>query len=298
MRRGRLASLALLLAAGPGPAAAHDPPWPTFQGNPSHDGHVAVRTDPATFLFQWRVEVVPGLPLNPVAAADGMVFVSARNETGPDLLCLAGDDGRVLWSHELGDVWAVDPPAWGHGRVYVQTSGGATPALLRVFDAATGAFDFQVYNGSQWRQYWAPTVLDGRVYVGAGYHGGIASFDAFDRIRYWELETGSYDEWTPAAIGEHVFGYRTETPRGLVRADRATGLEAGSVADPGFVFPGTARLELAPVLGGMGDVLVIQGGRLLRFDLVASSISYELQGSFSGQPVSPRAPSTPSTRGR
>ncbi len=283
-----LLALCVCCQAGrPDPAGAVEPPWPTFQGNPSHNGYVPTRLDPSQFVSRWEVDLLPGIPLNPVAAAGGLVFVSARNTAGPDLFALAAEDGQVVWAHEMGEVYSVNPPAYGYGRIYIQCGLGATPPLLRVFDADSGAFDFQVYFAAQWEHYYAPTVLGGGVYIAGGYYGGMYAFDAFERLQHWVFSLGQYDQWTPAVTADHVFAYSGESPRGLVQIDRITGSELMRIADPNFV-AGSNSFNFAPVLGGLNDVLLTQAGRLVRFDLSTSSIAYDLGSEFSDQPAAAR----------
>ena len=61
-----------------------------------------------------------------------------------------------------------------------------------------------------------------------------------------------------------------------------TGIELWTIPDPNFVWGGWS-MNLAPVLGGMDDVLATQGGRLISFDLADHTIRYEIPDEFSGQ---------------
>lgn len=100
--------------------------------------------------------------------------------------------------------------------------------------------------------------------------------------RFYDLP--QYDEWTPAVDEDHAYAYVGEYSPGLYVVDRITGQLDFTIPDPNFDWNGWS-MDLAPVLGGMSDVLAIHNGRLIRFDLNAHAIGWEKVGNFTGQPT-------------
>ncbi len=259
--------------------------WETFQGDPGHSGYVPIPVEPGVFSVRWQRALGGGLPLNPVTAADGKVFVSLKlrfvDTTG--LFVLDARDGATLWSRGFGRVNSVNPPAYGYGNVYLQTGNHSNDTFLWAFEADTGAQVFRAPHNAQWERYLAPTVYKGGVYVNGGTYGGMYSFSAFSGSQNWFLGLPQYDEWTPAVDDRHAYAYVGEYQPGLYVADRISGAQVLFIPDPNFSWNGWS-MRLAPVLGGMNDVLAIHDGRLIRFDVATGSIAWELAQSFSGQP--------------
>jgi len=259
--------------------------WETFQGDPRHSGYVPVRVEPASFTLRWQRIVGSGAPLNPVTAADGKVFVSLRlgfrDETG--LFVLDERDGETIWSKGFGPVYSVNPPAFGYGNVYIQTGNHNDDTYLWAFDANTGAKLFQSHHQAQWEYYFAPTVFDDGVYVDGGTYGGMYAFSAFSGAESWFTQLQQYDAWTPAVDALSTYSYQGAYSPGLYVLDRLTGGSRFQIPDPDFVWNGWS-MGLAPVLGELNDVLVIHGGRLIRFDLQQRKIAWQSKRAFAGQP--------------
>jgi outer membrane protein assembly factor BamB len=253
--------------------------WTTYQNNPSHTGYVPVVLDPTTFHLRWQTSL--NAPANPVTEGDGKVFVSTIGYFGGQYLyTLNATDGSIVWSHDFGSVFSVNPPAYFDHKVYVQTGNHASDTYLRAFDANTGALVFQSAHAAQWERYFAPTIFDGIAYVNGGYYGGMYAFNALDGQQLWFASLAQYDQWTPAVSADASYAYVGGT---LSALDKATGTVLYSISDPGFSWSGWS-MNLAPVLGEKNDVLVINNGRLVRFDLVSRTIAYDIAGSFAGQP--------------
>lgn len=259
--------------------------WETYQGDERHSGYVPVVLEPAMFELRWQREVAPGVTLNPVTAADGKVFVSTYVyfNGGEALFVLDARDGEKLWSRGFGQPFSVNPPAYGHGNVYIQTGNHGGDTYLWAFDAESGAQVFKSPHSAQWERYFAPTLYDGGVYVNGGYYGGTYAFDALSGNQRWFTGLPQYDEYTPAVDQQSVYAYVGENAPALYVLDRATGLLAYRIPDPNFEWNGWS-MDLAPVLGGQGDVVVIHDGRLIKFDLSSRAIGYEIDSNFTGQP--------------
>jgi outer membrane protein assembly factor BamB len=256
--------------------------WSTYQYDAGHSGYVPVSLDPAKFALRWQQTIGDGKPLNPIAVGEGKVFVSNRgyfNDAG--LYVHDAENGGALWNVRYGDVFSVNPPAYYDGKVYIQTGNHSTDTYLRAYRADGGDLVFQAAHAAQWESYLAPTIVGGTAYINGGYYGGMYAFDATDGTQRWFFSgLAQYDEWTPAVDADYAYAY----VGGILSAvSRTTGTLAFEIDDPKFVWPGWS-MGLAPTLGGLGDVIAIQAGRLLRFDLAKRSIAFQLKRNFTGQP--------------
>lgn len=267
-----------------------DNSWPMFQGNKEHTGYIPILLDTADFTKKWEHDF--GRLINPIAAADSKVFVSTptRFQNSDSLFVLDDRDGEVLWSKNLGAASSVNPPSYAYGNVYIQTGKGTSspPPYVSAFDAEAGTEVFRALYSAQWESHYAPTIYKGSVYVNGGYYGGMYRYDAFGGTQKWFHNLNQYDDWTPAVDENYVYAYIGESCSGCRNAglrivDINTGTSVGYINDPRFDWRGWS-MRLAPVIGSMNDVLVIQDGRLLSFDLVNKDIGFEILGSFIGQP--------------
>jgi outer membrane protein assembly factor BamB len=253
--------------------------WTTYQNTPSHTGYVPVQLDPSCFHVRWQAEL--NYPLNPVSVGDGKVFASTVGFSSNQLLySLDSNNGSILWSHDFGSIFSVNPPAYFDHKVYVQTGNQTNDTYLRAFDANTGNLIFQSAHAAQWERYFAPTIFENVVYVNGGYYGGMYAFDAQNGQQAWFDSLAQYDQWTPAVNADAVYAYVGEK---LTAADKATGSILYEITDPGFSWSGWS-MNLSPVLGDFNDLLVINSGRLVRFDLENRNIAYALFGNFTGEP--------------
>jgi len=100
----------------PDPSEVSDVPWSTFQGNASHTGFVPVNLNPLEFEHIWtwpHPTAEPALidpaavgdepvPINPVAAGDGIVFVTTAGYDGPNVaLALNSNTGVEIWTYDF-----------------------------------------------------------------------------------------------------------------------------------------------------------------------------------------------------
>ena len=253
--------------------------WTMYQNSPAHTGYVPVGLNPASFHLRWQTTL--NLPLNPVTTGDGKVFVSSVGYfSGQNLFALDSDDGSVLWDHDFGSIFSVNPPAFFDHKVYVQTGNHGSDTYLRAFDAGTGNLVFQSAHSAQWERYFSPTISGNVAYVNGGYFGGMYAFDALNGEQLWFTSLPQYDQWTPAVDSNGAYAY---VGGSFFALNKASGAISYQIADPGFSWNGYA-MNLAPALGGDNDAYVINGGRLIRFDLSTKAIAYALPGNFAGQP--------------
>jgi outer membrane protein assembly factor BamB len=260
--------------------------WPMFQGNARHTGYVPVSLDLTRATLRWQQNLAR--PIHPVAAGDGKVFASLRTRFDDVTSLFAFDafTGSPLWSRNLGPVSSMNPPSAAYGVVYVQAGKGLTEndASLRAFDAATGDLLFHAPISAQWESYYAPTIVDGGVYVNGGYYGGMYGFDAFSGQQDWfNDDLPQYDEWTPAVSGDVAYAYLGSNYPGLYAVNRHSGALLYWIPDPDFEWDGWS-MDLSPVVGAHDDVLVIHDGRLTSFDTAVPGIRWQIPRGFVGQP--------------
>ena len=259
--------------------------WPMYQGNARHTGYLPITLEPAFFAQRWQRNVGGSFALNPPAGGDGKVFVTLRTYFNdvPTLFALDATSGQTLWSKSFGGVFSVNPPSYAYGTVYVQTGNHSSDTWLRAYDAGSGEFVFQAPHAAQWERYYAPTIDGGKVYVNGGVYGGMHGFDAFSGSSMWFLDLPQYDQWTPAVSGSLAYSYVGEYQPGLYAADRASGALVFFIPDANFDWNGWS-MDLAPVIGDRGDVIVAHDGRLISFDVAARTMRWELDRDFEGQP--------------
>ena len=280
----------------PGSATAGDLDisWPTFQGNAAHTGYVPISLDPESFEYKWDRTLVPDeetvLPLNSVTAADGKVFVSLDviYKDVPSLFALDAEEGAELWRKDFGLVYTVNPPSYADGKVYIQTVKefdlNGWPSFLRAFDAKNGELAFESEFEAQWEDYYAPTIHDGTLYMNGGYYGGMYAYNMSDGSgAQFNDQLPQYDEWTPAVNDQYVYAYVGSYLYAIDRNDIS--VMPFSVHDPGFDSI-ESSMRLAPVIGEQNDILVIQGGRLISFDVQQQQqrIRWVVESNFTGQP--------------
>ena len=279
---GKSASTTLEILVRPVADWAGAPEWVTFQGNPSHTGFVPVTVDPVRFSERWVSAVANvGVPLNPVTAQGNAVFVSTNTYFGQQKAWgLDLTTGAPLWSQDFGGIHAVHPPAVGGSRVFLTTSGHGDSYLF-AFNASTGALAFQSPYSNQWSTYYAPVVLDQRVFMAGGGGDGMYSFDALTGAERWFVSTNQYNEWTPAVRDGLVYAYTGSYSPKVQVVSAATGAPVYEIEDPHFSWNGWS-MKTAPVLGAANNLLAVQAGRLVSFDLTRRSLGWEKTGSFTG----------------
>jgi outer membrane protein assembly factor BamB len=280
------------------------PPWSTYQGNAAHTGYVPISLNPESFSELWTETIIESVALNPVAAGDGKVYITTvgtndDDDDGPNLAVGLDSTGNELWRYDFNDIDSpypvdyINPPAYDNGSVYIQ-SGGDLDSFLWAFNAESGEvlFDPPTPYDNQFFRYYAPTIYDDNVYVGGGEFGGAYGFDGFGLELLWHADLSNADQWTPAVNEDYVIAYTgiAAFDAELTVINRSRGEVAFSIPDPNFEFRSGNHMDLAPVLGSLNNVIAIQGGRLISFDLATPDIGWEIpeegedEEGFSGQP--------------
>lgn len=262
------------------------PQWSTYQGNAAHTGYVPIYLNSENFSEGWVQKLTESVPLNPIAAGDGSVFVTTKAYFGLNqAIALDSNSGNIHWIFDFGDIHSIHPPALSNRIVYIQ-SGGHEDSFLWALDRVSGVVSFNSAYGNQWSRYYAPTIYEGNAYIAGGYYGGTYGFDGLSGEELWFQDLNQYDQWTPAVNDDHVIAYTGSYDPQLTVINRSTGEVDFSIPDPNFEWNGWS-MNLAPVLGSQNNVIAIHDGRLINFDLTNRIIGWEIQeeaGAFSGQP--------------
>lgn len=267
----------------PSPMGQPIPAWTTYQGDAKHTGRVDIMLDTSNFKQRWN-KLLPLTTSQPGAAGDGYIFF---NNAGV-LYAVDARSGETRWTQTLPAKYSLNiynQPAYADGIVYVQT-GGYSDAFLWAFNAVDGALVFQSPLNDLDDSFYAPTIVDGTVYIGGGNYGGMYAFDAKTGQEKWWQTLGQFDQFTPAVSGNYAIAYTGGYSPQLTVADRLTGNVSFGIADPGFIGSGWngGSMHLAPVVAG-DYVLANYNGRLVAFNLASKQLVWELKPGFSSQPV-------------
>jgi outer membrane protein assembly factor BamB len=254
---------------------ANVPNWFTYQANELHNGFVPVTLNAKKFSKSWVQPFTRSL--SPVVDGDGKFFVTSDKK----LYCLNASTGQIEWTRDFSTVDSLDPPAYSNGKVYV-SSGGHSNTFLWSLSANDGTTLFRSSFGNQWSRNYAPTPFKGNVYISGGYYGGSYGFNETSGDQLWFIPLNQYDEWTPAVDENYVYAYTGSYSPKLDVINRISGAIEYSIADPNFNWSGWS-MNLAPVIGSQNDILTINNGRLIKFDLTNKKIAWELKSNFSGQ---------------
>ncbi|MGH7179074.1 MAG: PQQ-binding-like beta-propeller repeat protein, partial [Tepidisphaeraceae bacterium] len=140
---------------------------------------------------------------------------------------------------------------------------------------------FRSPYGNQWSTYYAPVVTGARVFMAGGSYDGMYSFDALTGAQVWFVSTNQYNAWTPAVRDSLVYAYTGDYDPKVLAVTAPSGKTVFEIADPHFSWNGWS-MHTAPVLGSSNDLLAVQAGRLVSFDLGTRALRYELNGRFTG----------------
>ena len=76
-KKNKIAHADFEITTSPPEPPASLPPWSTYQGNAAHTGYVPVSLNTDNFDEGRTYNIIGNVPLNPVAAGDGKVFVTS-----------------------------------------------------------------------------------------------------------------------------------------------------------------------------------------------------------------------------
>lgn len=175
-------------------------PWPTLGAGPTHTFFNPTEWGwPPTGGPAWTRPLTLAA-LRPAVSADGRVFVTTSDYRGDfRALALDPDNGNVLWERVFdSDIYSLGQPSVSDGKLFVMQCDHSVNSYLWCMDAATGTHLWNSPVAAQWNRYWAPTVVGDKVYVNAGYYGGMYGFNATTGAELFFYRLEQYDEWSPS----------------------------------------------------------------------------------------------------
>lgn len=183
--------------------------WTMFGNNPQHTGCNNDDSISVPLKFKWS-DYFYEESINPVSVVNNSVIVSvdAFNHN-QGIYVLDFETGAIEWEEQYSQIFSLNPPSFAYGNVYVQVCNGSGETYLRAFDLYTGAIMWESPFGAQWENYFAPTVVNRKVYINGGAYGGVYGFDAINGTEYWFYELPQYDSWTPAYYRDTLYTYTT-----------------------------------------------------------------------------------------
>lgn len=257
--------------------------WSTYQGNAAHSGYVPASFDVKKFTRRWTLPAsTTTSDLAPLVHDSGKVFVVFSGYFAPQstLVALNEDTGKEAWRVDLGAVHRANPPAAANGKVYLATS-GHQDTFFWVFDQATGQLLSKKSMSSQWERYLSPTVYGDTVYTNSGYYGGMSKFSTVTHDLLWATTAlPQYDGWTPAVDGTHAYTFIGGSLYAVKVDDGKTAFTVQDIDDSWSGYTGTV-----PVLSGKQSAFIVNGGRLVAFDLSAKTRMWSANGTAVGQPA-------------
>lgn len=263
--------------------------WLNYQGNARHTGYVPATLDPGTFAESWSSTPVPGVALNPVTAADGLVFVSSENFGTEFVAVLDATTGAKKWLHDFGPIDFVDPPTYSDGSVYVSTGSGED-SYIWGFSVADGSERFSTRYVNRGVRYRAPVVSGDTLYMAGGhdvtsgpveYGGGIYAYSTDDGAELWYLDLNDQLLSTPVLHEGLLYMNGGGDDPKLTVADASTGTVVYATPDLRFITD--VNPPPAPVLGDANDVINIRLG-ISSFDLAQRQFKWALDGLYVSQP--------------
>lgn len=246
------------------------PMWHTYQGNALHNGFVPVSIDVSVISERWSAPSLTSQVRHGVAG-DGYMFVTAGNT----LTAFNAANGEIVWSKELLD---AGPPAYAMGTVYVQTHDNSNALLA--FDAVDGSLVFKSQVSYSSNNMFPPVVYGNAVYVSGSYNDNLFAISAINGEHQWQVYSNQYQDFTPAITDDYVVVYSATYNSKLNVFNRVTGDLAFDIPDPN----GDTDFGRESVQVVSGDaVVVINNNRLIKFDLAARQIAWEIHDEFHGQ---------------
>lgn len=200
-------------------------------------GHV-IAADAQTGEILWNVTVGTTIGNSAPTVADGTVYIAGGLG---NVSALDAETGEMQWQFEINDT-VSDSTTYADGTLYVGSSNGYLYAL----DAETGTM--------QWRHfvhyvYSAPTVVDGRVFVGSS--NGLYALDASVGSELWN-HTSVVSRSAPTVADGTVYGssnsyfYALDAETGEVQWNREFGYANSSpTAANGTVYMANSNNNLS-----------------------------------------------------
>lgn len=140
---------------------------------------------------------IPVVPSNP-AVVGGRIFFS---ENQGAVACHDARSGAQIWRRTLPASFSVTPPTVVGGRVFLTRFYSSTSETMAL-NAVDGTTIWSSPVVAQWQNYGAPCVIDGRVFTGGGWGGGLYGFDqATGAQLFFNSSLPQADRWAASATG-------------------------------------------------------------------------------------------------
>jgi len=229
--------------------------WESLQRTSRHDGYVPVQINATRYHQAWTYQGAYGDRLSAVVTGGGKVYFSEGSSSS--VYAKRATDGLTQWRRVFSgthSVSRVNPPTVSDGVVYVATT-GHEDTWLYALRASDGMQSYQSQFSTQWAEILNPTVRNGKVYVNAGYYGGVVyAFNLADGAASWNASGGTYGMNTPAADDDFAYAYNGGTLNVFNAAD-------GSLFTSIGPNPGGVQIDYngTPMLGSADHVLAYSG---------------------------------------
>jgi outer membrane protein assembly factor BamB len=190
-----------------------------YQENPAHSGAAQLPGLVPPLTLRWSINL--GNSISYPLIAEGRVFVTVKNSSGPGTLLYALDEtsGQTAWGPvALGGTYWWSNAAYDNGRVFVVNDSG----VLRAFDARTGVLLWSLPLPGQSMFSSPPTALQGSVFVsGAGSGGTLYAVNSTSGQLLWTQPVVNGDHSAPALSDDGV--YVSYTCPNVAKFDRSSG---------------------------------------------------------------------------
>jgi uncharacterized repeat protein (TIGR01451 family) len=253
--------------------------WPGLGNGPAHTGYQPVTLGSAAFTAGWSSYFTGNL--QPVAVGEGKVFVTPYTTFSGSYSYVSAVDamsGVPLWRYRYAtSSYSLSPASVSQGRVFVERGDGG-PALW-CFDSSTGNVLWTAPIDSQGQHYYAPTTINGGVWVDGGSLNGLYGFNVTDGTqRFFNSSLDDFDRWSPAYSNGVVYTW----VHGIFRAhDPYTGVVQWSLGVPSS---GYLSMYTSPVVD-QGRAFLAANLGLFGVDLTAHSTLWSVPGVFKGTPA-------------
>jgi outer membrane protein assembly factor BamB len=231
--------------------------WGMLDGNSKHNSYQPLMLNAETFKLRWSAS----LPNAAAAAATGNDKIYLRTDS--NIVSLNAGTGEFVWSYPFSGGGA----SFANNTVYAHVGGHGATAFLAL-NSETGALKFSSSHGSQWANYSAPTIYDGRAYINGGYYGGLVTFNAITGAKGWEISTPTVewaDYWEPAVNELGLFVVAQNKLRALSRVNGSVIFEIES--------PQPINVQ-TPIIGSKGNVLT-RGAGITSYDIATRKVAWQ-----------------------
>jgi len=223
-----------------------------------------------------------GAPLWPVASDGTAIYVTSSGDFsagGSFLTAVSPADGHVLWTYSFGAVFGIGQPTVADGHVFVADCNGAIGTFMDSLVAENGTLAWSQSFPAQWDTYWAPLVIEGRVYFDGGMYGGLYAFDENSGAQVFYQYEEQWDSWSPLFFDNTI----TTFTDGNLRMFSAA---AGSVirSDPVQWSSNTYSMKTSPVSDGT-SLYVVAPPSLYSFGPGLGTPRWTATGSYTSQPA-------------